>query len=443
MNSLLKQIGIANDSFVLLTVGELIKQKIIEKPLDGNHGEIHPKGGDFVETGVPFIMASDIKEGHIDYGRCKYITSMQADGLRKGFAKNGDVLLTHKATIGRTALVEYSDHPYVMLTPQVTYYRITNSKKLNNLYLKYYFDSELFQKTINLWAGSGATRAYIGITAQHALPIILPPIKTQRKIAAILSAYDDMIENSERQVLIFETMAEEIYREWFVRFRFPGYKDAEFEKGMPVHWDREKLDDLCSVIKRGVSPSYSDSSPNLVINQKCIRKGRIDLSLARPHDTKIPEEKNIEFADALINSTGVGTLGRVSIVEFSKSNLTVDSHVTICRANQEKINPIYLAVTITNLQVYFELMAAGSTGQVELNRSLIAGIKILVPPASIQVKFSELLQDIWRKKQNLLKSIKILNETKNILLPRLISGKLSLEDLDIQFPPSMVEAETA
>lgn len=437
MNKELRNIGIADESFRLFTVGDLIREKVIEPPLDGNHGEIHPKGEDFTESGVPFIMASDINDGRIDYASCKFISSRQADQLRKGFARNGDVLLTHKASIGRTAIVDYEGHPYVMLTPQVTYYRVTDYSQLENRYLKAYFDSEFFQKTINLWAGSGSTRAYIGITAQHKLPIILPPIAIQQKIAAILSAYDDLIENNKRRIALLEKMAEEIYREWFVRFRFPGWEKAEFEKGIPKGWAHEKLESLCSVIKRGISPKYDDDSERLVVNQRCIRDGRIDLSDARTHMTKVPTERYIRYGDALINSTGVGTLGRVSLVEFKPDNITVDSHVTICRADPSKVDPVYLGTTVAHLQVYFEMMAAGSTGQVELNRSLIAGVKILVPEAAICGRFSELVADFWRQKQVLLMSVNNLSLTKAMLLPRLISGKLSVEDLDIQFPPSM------
>jgi type I restriction enzyme S subunit len=439
MNIRLHQIGIKNDSFELHTVADLISKKIIEKPLDGNHGEIHPKGNDFVELGVPFVMASDINDGRIDYSKCKYITEKQANELRKGFAKNGDVLVTHKASIGRTAIVNYLLHPYIMLTPQVTYYRVRNYKKLNNRYLQHYFDSELFQKTLKMWAGAGSTRAYLGITAQHKLPVIVPPIEVQNKIAAILSTYDDLIENNKRRIALLENMAEEIYREWFVRFRFPGYQLAEFEKGIPKGWRFEKLDDICSLIKRGVSPKYDDDSSNLVINQKCIRNNRIDLSEARTHDSKVSKEKFMQYGDALVNSTGVGTLGRVSVVEFVPEKITVDSHVTICRANKAKVNPLYLGNTITKLQNYFEFMAAGSTGQVELNRSLIAGIKVLVPEPELMNKFGQTIEGIIQQKQHLFTINENLLSTKNQLLPRLIAGKLSVEKLDIQFPPSMQE----
>jgi type I restriction enzyme S subunit len=224
----LKKIGIVNDSFRLATVEYLIKEKTLERPIDGNHGEQHPKVADYVAEGVPFVMANDLIDGRINYNSCKFITKKQAESLRKGFAKQGDILVTHKATIGRTAIVGNEANPYVMLTPQVTYYRVKNLQILDNRYLRYYFNSELFQKTLEIWSGAGATRAYLGITDQRKLPVIVPPIETQRKIAAILTAYDDLIETNKRRIALLEKMAEEIYREWFVRLRFPGYQNTQF-----------------------------------------------------------------------------------------------------------------------------------------------------------------------------------------------------------------------
>ena len=175
------------------TVQELIDLGWLEEPLDGNHGSIHPKTSDYVSTGVPFIMATDLRSGTVDYKNCAFITETQAAGLRKGFSHPGDVLLTHKATIGRTAIVP-DTYKTIILTPQVTYYRA--KKNIDNRYLKYYFDTPAFQITLSNWAGSGSTRAYLGITAQKKLPVILPEYAIQKRVASILGILDDKIRNN-------------------------------------------------------------------------------------------------------------------------------------------------------------------------------------------------------------------------------------------------------
>lgn len=153
------------------TVQDLIDKKYIDPPMDGNHGELHPKASDYVATGIPFVMANNLSDGFVDLSQCAFITEKQAKTLRKGFARPDDVLLTHKATLGRTAIVP-EGYEYIILTPQVTYYRV--HKRLSNVYLRYYFESSYFQSTLEAFAGGGSTRAYIGITKQCGLPVYLP-----------------------------------------------------------------------------------------------------------------------------------------------------------------------------------------------------------------------------------------------------------------------------
>lgn len=435
-------IGIRDLSFELTTVGELVKRGVLERPIDGNHGEIHPKASDFVDEGVPFIMASDLKNGRVDYDNCAFITERQAEGLRKGFAKNGDVLLTHKATIGETAIVDYDQHPYIMLTPQVTYYRVKDSTVLNNRYLKAYFDSSLFQQTLQMLAGSGSTRAYLGITEQHRLPIVLPPPEKQEKIAAVLATLEDLITNNQRRIALLESMAEEIYREWFVRMRFPGKTANAPESIEPAGWHRKALGELTCLLKRGVSPNYDEKATAVVVNQKCIRNGRLDLADARLHDTPTPDEKLLRYGDVLINSTGVGTLGRAAVFDLDRENITCDSHVTIARPRDVQGEGEFLAFTVQLLQSYFEAMASGSTGQAELGRDFIAKTKVLVPPHELMQAFGERVRPMRKQRRLLMDANEQLVGMRDTLLPRLISGKLRVDQLDIQFPPSM-RAETA
>lgn len=222
------------------TVQELIDLDMLDEPLDGNHGSIHPKASDYVDEGVPFIMANNLINGVVDLDGCAFISEEQAKTLRKGFAKPGDVLLTHKATIGRTAIVP-DRYETIILTPQVTYYRV--KRGIDNRYLKYYFDSPDFQTTLNNWAGSGSTRAYLGITAQHKLPVILPPYSEQQKIADILEVLDRKIQFNTEINENLQQQAMALYAEMFL-----NSSDNNVTSGT--------LSDI-AVITMGQSPSSS------------------------------------------------------------------------------------------------------------------------------------------------------------------------------------------
>jgi type I restriction enzyme S subunit len=177
------------EGWVEKTVGKLVEDGVLVKPFDGNHGEIHPHKSDYVESGVPFIMACDLQDGAVDTVGCKFIPRKLADSLRVGFAKDGDVLISHKGTIGRSAVVN-TPLDYIMLTPQVTSYRIKDSNTLLNSFVRYYFMSPVFQSEMIAGAADGATRAYIGITKQLSLRFRFPSLDEQKRIVARLDVLD-------------------------------------------------------------------------------------------------------------------------------------------------------------------------------------------------------------------------------------------------------------
>ncbi|UQY32969.1 restriction endonuclease subunit S [Pseudomonas fulva] len=178
------------EGWMEVTVGQLVRDGVIAKPQDGNHGEIHPTKADYVEVGIPFLMAADLLGGRVDTKGCRFISEQQARSLRIGFSVDQDVLLSHKGTIGRVAILE-TDQEFVMLTPQVTYYRVLKKSEISNHYLYFYFHSPKFRNQIEHVSGAGSTRAYIGITKQLDLKILLPPIAIQQQLAVQLKALQD------------------------------------------------------------------------------------------------------------------------------------------------------------------------------------------------------------------------------------------------------------
>lgn len=426
-------IGIHDLSFELTSVKDLVHRGVLERPIDGNHGEIHPKAEDFVAEGIPFIMASDLRAGRVDYVGCAHITERQAESLRKGFAKNGDVLLTHKATIGETAIVDYEGHPYVMLTPQVTYYRVKDKKALSNRYLKHYFDSSLFQQTLRMLASSGSTRAYLGITEQQRLPVILPSPEKQEKIASILSSYDDLIANNQRRIALLESMAEEIYREWFVRMRFPGAPPGMTRAALPDDWAEIELPKLASITYG--FPFAGERFTTTPVGKKIIRIRDVLSGDSKDYTDEVVNEKYVVRAgDLLIGMDG----------DFHMNHWVAEDAYLVqrtCRiAPKDKRLRGYLAFALKAPIYHYQQTIVGATVG-HLGAKHLNAISLLVPPESLAHGLETLNQMLDQRlilsKQNLQ-----LAKTRDTLLPRLISGKLRLDQLHIQAPPSM-RAETA
>lgn len=180
-----------NNKYIEKTFNELISEDVIYDIMDGNHGELHPKTSDYVEKGIPFIMANNIYDGELHLTNCAFLKKDQADSLRKGFAKAGDILLTHKGTIGNVGYVpDTIETDYIMLTPQVTYYRVNkNNNILYKNYLYYFLQSSEFQNRLKLLS-TQSTRAYIGITEQKKLKIKIPDKNIQNKLCSILLCID-------------------------------------------------------------------------------------------------------------------------------------------------------------------------------------------------------------------------------------------------------------
>lgn len=287
---------------------------------------------------------------------------------------------------------------------------------------------------------TGAATKFLTLSLLNQTKIPVPPLPVQPKIASILSAYDDLIENNLRRIEILEEMAQALYRQWFVKFRFPGHEkvrvvDSSLGK-IPEGWDVVPLSEVTGFISRGISPKYGDSS-NMVINQRCIRNGRLNLEPSRHNLKKVPDEKFVQVGDVLINSTGVGTLGRVTQILRGIENCTVDSHVTIVRPLNEA-NKHFFGLQLLNLQDHFTGQGRGATGQTELGRDVVGETGYLQPPSKLQDRFGKSVEPMRELCLQLLDKNETLCQTRDLLLPRLISGELDVSDLYIRIPKEVV-----
>jgi len=393
---------------------------------------------DYKPEGVPFYRGKEISEkfrGNLDVSTELFIDREKFEKIRIKFGAPvaGDLLLTSVGTLGSPYVVNEGEEFYFK-DGNLTWFR--NFKHLDSWFLYYWLQSpegKAEQKKCTI----GSSQSAYTIVLLKEMEISLPPLITQRKIATILSAYDDLIENNLRRIKILEEMAQNLYREWFVKFRFPGHQQAHFTNSplgpIPEGWEATTIGNVTSYISRGLSPRYDDSSSSVVINQKCIRGHKLDLGFARRHSSRIAPEKYLHFGDILINSTGIGTLGRVAQVYTALSDTTVDTHVSIVRPqSSEDID--YLGLALMDMESHFDLLGAGATGQTELRKDRISETEIILPPLDLRNGFSSMVAPIRRLGISLLAKNTTLRRTRDLLLPRLISGEVDVSELDITVP---------
>ena len=258
-----------------------------------------------------------------------------------------------------------------------------------------------------------------------AFPILVPQPEVQRRVVGAISAYDDLIENNRRRMALLEEAARQLYREWFVRLRFPGHEHTPITNGVPQGWRRKPVAALTTFLNRGIAPHYDDDAEGLVINQKCIRNGRLDLSLARRQSREFKPDRQVQPGDVLVNSTGEGTLGRLAQVLAPIPNCTVDTHVTIVRPKPET-GVHYFGQALLEWEPRFATMGRGATNQTELSRGQIGDVEILLPSHSVGQQFEEFSAPVFRQVTTLMEQNAKLRAARDLLLPRLMSGEIAV-----------------
>jgi type I restriction enzyme S subunit len=371
------------------TIGELVKDNILFPQKDGNHGNIHPKSSDFVNKGIPFIMASDIRNGKINYSKCKHISKKQADNLQKGFAKEEDVLLTHKGTVGEVAIIRKNEFPYLMLTPQVTYYRIKKKDELSNEFLRSFFLCDGFQKKI-LDASGGGTRAYVGITAQGKLSITLPPtLLEQQKIANCLSSLDNLITAETEKLAHLKDHKKGLLQQLFPvngetkpSFRFP-----EFEND--GDWEERIIGKACEKPFSGGTPK-SNNTEYYGGEIPFIRSAEINKENTKLYLTilgfKNSSAKMVEKGDVLVAMYGANS-GDVGI---SKINGAINQAILCLRSKSN--NHFLYQYLIHKKDWIIKKYLQG--GQGNLSGDIVKSVQLLFPSLQEQQKIANCLSSV-------------------------------------------------
>ncbi len=269
----------------------------------------------------------------------------------------------------------------------------------------------------------------------HKLKILFPKdTATQRKIAAILTAYDDLIEVNKRRIALLEKMAEELYREWFVRLRFPGYQDTRFVKGVPEGWGETQLGKIAR-FTMGQSPKsefYNEIGEGLPFHQGVGTYGDRFPSTS----TYCSIDGRRAFKGDILFSVRA-PVGRLNIADC---DMIIGRGLAAVKHNDGLNSYLYylLKTVFANEDIIGNGAIFNSVGKEELARFAVHG-----HPEPLVKKFESIAGPIDQQIERLIRGTDILAKTRDLLLPRLISGKLSVEDLDIQFPPSMQEGAAA
>lgn len=377
---------------------------------------------EFYGSAYPFIKPTDMKVGQrftFAYDEC--YSDEAFEKYRKKLIPTGSTAVVTIGSIGQKLTLTHTP----CFVNQAVNAVVPDPLRFDSVYVYYLLRHNLqLVKSADTGASSGRENVsksnFSGIELLACLDF-----DEQKRIAKVLNSYDSLIEINQKRVALLEETARLIYREWFVHFRFPGHAAARAESCTPPGWEMGAIGDLALFLNRGITPTYDDAASGIVINQKCIRGGRLNLTPARKQSKVVKPERQIQIGDVLINSTGAGTLGRVAQVRTSIPNCTVDTHVTIVRPSDGK-SAAYLGVALLELESVLSTMGIGSTNQLELGRADIAGLSMFVPPLAMREEFHELVWPLFMQAETLAQTNERLTEARDALLPKLMSGEIQV-----------------
>jgi len=311
-----------------------------------------------------------------------------------------------------------------------------DSHKANSQFYYYFFKSGTGSGTVQTIVNQVAAAGIRGSDLAK-LKVLWPPVKVQDKIAAILSAYDELIETNKRLIALLEKLAEEIYREWFVRLRFPDHERVKLVKGVPQGWHVKRISEVVDFLSGYTfkSETYTPAGNFGIVTIKNVQEGYFipectDSIEAPPSNMKAHCVLNV--GDVLMSLTG--NVGRVCHVYGS--NLLLNQRVAKLRSKLKNGTQfIYYTFNNRSMIQLIENLSLGSTAQMNLSHIQLGKQKLVVPNSDLLERFEEIVRPLTDQKLNLCCQSAKLEDLRDRLLPRLISGKLPVENLDIQFPP--------
>ena len=376
------------------------------------------KRDDYWGGTIPWISAKTLKTENIDTSDL-FITE---EGLKAGskIAPKGSILLLTRGS------GLFNGIPIARVEKDVAFNQdikcLDSYGEVENEFIFYWL---LSQKDY-LMAKVGVTGIGAGKFDLDFLQKLMIPIPSERERKSIVGFASSISEKIRCNAKVNDNLQQQavtLFKSWFVDFSL-------FGGTVPENWEDTTLENITTLITRGIAPKYSNDSDQTVINQKCIRNHTIDLSLARSHTPKAINEKWLQFGDLLINSTGDGTLGRVAQVWFAPKALTVDYHVTIVRPAREELI-FYIGLWGILHEKEIESLHTGSTGQTELPRDRVKMLKLLLPDNISLSRFNSIIAPMTSTIISNQEENQKLANLRDTLLPKLMSCEIGVANIQL------------
>lgn len=374
--------------------------------IDGDRGKNYPKQDEYLEKGYClFLNTSNVTKEGFNFSKVNYISESKDKLLRNGRLEFDDIILTTRGTIGNLAL--YREYMYYPMRINSSMLILKTKEVLTSEFLYYLLKTQSMQFHMRLFS-SGSAQPQLPVKDLKKIEVMIPSRKVQDEIVSILSNYDKLIENNNRRIEILEQTAEELYKEWFVRMRFPGYENAKFDKGIPEGWEVTKIGEMAT-FKRGKNLRIADAI-----------EGDVPVIAGGIEPSCYHNESNTKAPVITVSASGANAgYTRLNFIDVWASDCSY-----IDAEDSELIYYIYLLMKVSQKEI---LNLQLGSAQPHVYARDLNNFSFLKPPQN-------LIKEMNKQAQIIFNEVKILNiqnqnltKQRDLLLPRLMNGTITVK----------------
>lgn len=354
------------------------------------------------DTGAIFLGISNFNNGRLDFSDIRYISEDDLPKWTKRvIPQKNDIVFSYEATLNLYAIIPEGFRG--CLGRRMALLRVDETKA-DYKFLYYYFYSDAWRATVNENIVLGATVDRIPLIKFPDFPVELPPLETQHRIADILSVYDDLIENNQKQIKLLEEATQRLYKEWFVDLRFPGHENTKIVDGVPEGWSRTNINEILT-FHRGYDLTKNE-----------MKAGRYPVVGST---TVIGYHNEFKIKGPGIVTGRSGSLGKY---QFIWDNFW--PHNTSLYISDYKDHNIFFVYSLLQTVDFASLNNGGAIPT--LNRNVLSNIEVIEPTDELQEMFAKIAEAQYRKIRDLEKQNNQLKMARDVLLPKLMSGEVEV-----------------
>lgn len=397
------------------TVWELQSDHVLRVE-DGNHGEYRPQRGEFSDAGVAFIRAADVREGTVDFAGADKINSAAMARIRKGIGQPGDLILTHKGTVGRVARAPVDAPPFVC-SPQTTFWRVLEPSALDRDYLFAFLRSPLFARQLAARQHETDMAPYVSLTAQRELAVPIPPISEQKAIGSVVRALDDKIDSNRRLAGLLEQIAQTEFQARFVDFVSESLGDGETPSG----WQWRPMSALARYVNGKAFTKFGNGRGRMVIRIADLKSGPSASTVYTDYQP-VDDDFVARVGDILFAWSG-----SLDVYRWYRDEALINQH--IFKVIPDGVPQWIVYFSLKAVMPQFQAIAADkATTMGHIKRSDLARFSVAVPPAEELQRFDSVFAPNFDHSLTAVLEAETLTSIRDALLPRLISGRIRVPD---------------